>query len=192
MEESKRAFKNFKYVHQGEEFIFRDYANLKTYRLTVTPCILIPLTLLLDSIERAKERKLEKRYDLPDGYLSGLMYKVIDPRQWRLMAARLAREYHYLKLQREVQRTIDRYLPSAMEHYARQSLTVPLFKPGLVEPAYHIMEPRYSVSPTHQGPCCSTTIGQSPQASAPPLVYETMALVHSGPLDPDLKHEQHE
>jgi len=190
MEESKRAFKNFKYVHNGEAFMFRDYTNLKTYRLTLTPCVLIPLTRLLDSIERSKERKLEKRYDLPDGYLSGLIYKVLDERQWRPMAARLAREYHYLKLQREVQRTIDRYLPSAIEHYTRQTHILPMLKPEGDEPAYCAMEPRYSVSPTHQSPCCSTAIGQSPQASAPPLVYETMALVHSGPLDPDLKHEQ--
>lgn len=183
---SKIAFTDFKYIHQGEIYIFKEYESLYAFKLLMSHWTLSPFIKLSRALERKVERKLEKRYDLPEGYLAGLQYRCPRAGSYKSLAKAKASEFHYKKLQHEIQVSLDRFVPNAIELFAKHhQVYFALESPKeLEEVTYQRMAARYDKIPTHQGPRRLLTPSPSPVASAPPFSHKAQVYdVPSGDLE---------
>lgn len=177
------AFNDFKFIHQGELYVFRTYQSLKAFRLVIKPCIFQPLFHLADIIEEKQERKLETLHKLPKGYLAGIFFQAKSYRGGKRLASRIAQDYHYLLMQRDIYSAIGRLLPDATRDIIKAEVYSIFEEQILDEPRYIQMEARqpqnlsYQESnPGHQGsstsaPCLTEGRGMQHQ---PPVILNKM------------------
>jgi len=163
----------FHFIHRGELQVFRNYPSLQAYRYQVTPWILKPLRIYKDDKERKVEEKLEVKYQLPNEYLAGLVFKTATVEDRKQLASSLAHTYHQNAMKQAIKATVDKYLPEAMSQYhflERFQLSLTPTEVNM-EPIYQIMENRYALSPvsTYQVPHSPPEPCGSLAASAPPL-----------------------
>ena len=113
MSGSKRqAFDEFRYSHDGQSYIFRDYESLKNFRLMHTPFFLRPILRVKLRFERLHERQLELFHGLPERYLAGLVFVTRrQPSSIGQVADRIAKDYHYFRMQRNVSLAVRMFLP---------------------------------------------------------------------------------
>jgi len=176
MTTTKHHFKDFRCVYNNDVYSFRTYDSFISFKLMSAPCILVPLLRCKYLLELRKERQLEARYLLPDGYLSGLAYKVKDKSKRRPIAAGIAHEYHLDKIQKDVSRAINKQLPPAIEMYNRHASINFSWDSDRIEPLYQIMEARYSLAPTYQSPRSTATSCHQPEAPDPASPQEAVIL----------------
>ena len=184
------AFSDFSFFYKNELHVFRDYDSLRTFHLLQSNFLYRPYLRHKYAKIRAKEYKLEIRFNLPEGYLKGLFHKTPKGKNSRYYAYSMAQEYFYAKLQLEVQLTIDRFLPPAIEYHDRHAkinfLTNKMNQP---ESPFYNMDNLYGPEPIYKNPkdardsqvyqvmTMPSTCSCSLKASAPPLRH--VAEVHA-------------
>ena len=118
----KQAFDEFRYSHDGQSYVFRDYESLKNFRLMHTLFFLRPILRVKLRFERLHERQLELFHGLPESYLAGLVFVTRRrPSSIGQVADRIAKDYHYYRMQRSVSMAARMLLPCAAP-FSRHSL----------------------------------------------------------------------
>jgi hypothetical protein len=137
------------------------------------------------ALEKRKERRLERCYNLPEGYLAGIQLRCPRSGSCKDLAQAKASEYHYKKLQHEIQVSLDRFVPTAIELFMRHHQVqfalefTDVDKDKVYDTTYQHMSARYDKLPTHKGPRRIPTPGPGSIASAPPLFHEVQ--IHGVP-----------
>ena len=116
------AFNSFRFCHQNETHIFKSYERLKIFRLSVAPRIYKPLRRLNDFIELVKEQKLERKYNLPTGYLSGLFFQIRPYSNAKLVARKISQDFNQMNIQRNVDQAVSMMLPDLTYKVIRTEL----------------------------------------------------------------------
>ena len=171
----KVAFSDFRYIHQEEEYVFKDYESLYAFKLLMSHWIQAPFIRMARALEKRKEHKLERRHNLPKGHLAGIQYRCSRFGSYKSLAQAKASEFHHKKLHHEIQVALDIFVPQAVELYARHhrvQFALEASKLECSDTTYQIMEARYDKLPTHHGSGRIAAPSPSPSASAPPLIHE--------------------
>lgn len=141
---SETAFSEFQIIHRNKLHVFKSYHSLETFQVKKAHPLLRPFMRQRNKKIRKIEYKLETKNNLPEGYLAGLLYKTSEGQNYKRQAYNIAQDYFYAKLRWEIQNTIERLLPPAVEPHRRQPIS---YKDLTPEPLYQVMEARYSTGP---------------------------------------------
>lgn len=171
----KVAFSDFRYIYREEEYVFKDYESLYSFKLLTAHWTQAPFIKMARAFEKRKEHKLERRHNLPKGHLAGLHFRCSRFGSHKSLAQAKATEFHCKKLHYEIQVALDIFIPRAVELYARHHSVQFALETNKFEhsdTAYQTMVARYDKLPTHHGSGRIATPSPSPAASAPPLIHE--------------------
>jgi hypothetical protein len=183
---TKVAFTDFKYVYNGEVYIFKDYEGLYAFKLIMSHWTRSPFLKLSRAFDKRKEHKLERRYNLPEGYLAGIRQRCRRPDARESLAQAKASEFHFRRLQYEIQVSLDRFLPAAIELFAKHHQIQFIFENVENEKIedqialYERMDGRHDQEATYQSPRYISAPGPGPNATAPPLFHEVQIHGTSG------------
>lgn len=112
---NRAAFEQFHLQERDMLVTFKSYQHLKDFRISTKPILSRPLFKLADLIEESREKKLEQRFNLPVNYLSGVFHVAMKYQTGKRLAYQVAQEYYHSWTEQQVQATINRLLPKAID-----------------------------------------------------------------------------